>query len=403
MNAKPLDGKNILLGISGSIAAYKAALLARLFIKAGANVKAVMTPSATAFITPLTLSTLTKHPVYTSAIDENSWNNHVELGLWADYMIVAPATANTIGKMANGIVDNMLLATYLSAKCPVMVAPAMDLDMWHHGSTVNNLNRLRSYQNMIIPVGHGELASGLVGDGRMAEPSDILDFVIAATEEQLKLSGKRFVITAGPTYEMIDPVRFVGNFSSGKMGVAIANSLADKGAKVDLILGPSKLTIDHPNIQVTRVVSAREMAKHAKKLFKKSDGAIMAAAVADFTPIKTAKSKIKKVPGQEEMQIQLKKTEDIAASLGKSKTSKQVLIGFALETNQPLKNAKSKLERKGFDFIVLNSLKDKGAGFGHDTNKITIVHKDNKTLKFKLKSKAAVAEDIVSEIQKIID
>jgi len=388
----------ILLGITGSIAAYKAAFLCRAFIKEEADVKVIMTHSAGQFISPLTFSTLSKHPVYIDIMDNNSWNNHVELGLWADAMIIAPATANTIARMANGISDNMLLACYLSAKCPVFIAPAMDLDMWKHPSTKRNLETLTEYGNHIIPVGHGELASGLVGDGRMAEPIDIQRFLKKHYEAKLSLTGKHFLITAGPTIEAIDPVRFIGNRSTGKMGISIAENLAMKGAKVDLVLGPTNLRPSIQSIEVHHVQSAEDMYNVSHKIFKKTDGAILAAAVADYKPKKYSDKKIKKKDHTGHLNLELERTEDIAASLGKIKTKDQILVGFALETNDEKVNALSKLTRKNFDFIVLNSLQDLGAGFGEGTNKVTIIYSKDKALEFDVKSKSEVADDIVKEI-----
>ncbi len=391
--AMDLANKKILLGICGSIAAYKAATLVRLFVKQGAEVKVLMTNAATKFISPLTLSTLSKHSVHTSVIDGDSWNNHVEMGLWADLMIVAPATSTTLAKMRMGLCDNIVVATYLSAKCPVYFAPAMDLDMWKHPATKDNILQLQSYGNHLIPVGNGELASGLVGEGRMAEPEDILQFVKTHSSTQGKFKGKTVLITAGPTYEAIDPVRFIGNRSTGKMGTEIALAFANQGAKVYLILGPSIIKIDHPNIKVVRVVSAAQMCKEAVKKYKKADIAVMSAAVADYTPKTVASQKIKKKGGG--LNIELERTQDIAAKLGSLKTSKQFNIGFALETNNEVASAKGKLKKKNFDMIVLNSLKDKGAGFAHNTNKVTIFDKQGGVHKFKLKSKKEVALDIV--------
>lgn len=394
-----LKNKKILLGITGSIAAYKAAFLTRLLIKQGAEVQILMTQAATDFITPLTLSTLSKKAVFSEVSSEAGWNNHVDLGLWADAMLIAPATANTLAKMANGLCDNIISACYLSARCPVFVAPAMDLDMWVHPATVNNMERLQQYGTHLIPVGDGELASGLVGKGRMAEPEDIVDFLKSHFAKSNDLAGKNVMVTAGPTYEPIDPVRFVGNRSSGKMGVEIAKNLADRGAKVRLVLGPSKLTIEHPNIELVRVKTAQDMYDAAHQDFAKMDAAILAAAVADYRPANVAKQKIKKKKGDDnEMTIVLEKTLDIAASLGKIKQKKQILVGFALETNNEVEHARGKLKKKNFDFIVLNSLQDKGAGFNHDTNKITIIHQGNKLTKFELKLKSAVAVDIVNEL-----
>ncbi len=394
-----MKNKKIILGISGSIAAYKAATLTRLLIKAGAEVQVLMTESATAFITPLTLSTLSKRPVHTSVISEDGWNNHVELGLWADAMIIAPATATTMAKMANGICDNILTATYLSARCPVFIAPAMDLDMWKHQATLRNLKLLQNDGVGLIPVGNGELASGLVGEGRMAEPEEIVQHLTQFFNQKNNFLNKKILITAGPTYEAIDPVRFVGNRSSGKMGVAIAEEIADRGGQVELVLGPSSLKINHDNINVTRVESAQQMYEACVKYYGECQIGILSAAVADYRPSVVADQKIKKKDAT--LTIELEKTTDIAAHLGKTKQENQLLIGFALETNDELANAQSKLERKNFDFIVLNSLRDSGAGFAGDTNKITIVHRHNKIVNFELKSKSDVAKDIVNEIFKI--
>ena len=391
-----LKNKKIILGISGSIAAYKSAILTRLLIKAGAEVQVLMTNSATEFITPLTLATLSKKTVFTSVISESAWNNHVELGLWADAMIVAPATATTMAKLANGICDNILTATYLSARCPIFIAPAMDLDMWKHPATLRNLALLQSYNVGLIPVENGELASGLVGEGRMAEPENIIAYLENFFAQQADFQDKKILITAGPTYEAIDPVRFVGNRSSGKMGVAIAEEIAQRGGKVELVLGPSSLKISHPNINVTRVESAQQMFDACVKQFDQCDAAILSAAVADYRPSVVADQKIKKKDAT--LTIELEKTTDIAAHLGKIKQKKQVLVGFALETNDELANAESKLERKNFDFIVLNSLRDSGAGFAGDTNKITIVKKDKSVTGFDLKSKTEVAKDIVDTL-----
>lgn len=395
-----LKGKKILLGICGSIAAYKAAFLTRLLTKAGAEVQVLMTPSATNFITPLTLSTLSTRTVLTDVSSEKTWNNHVELGLWADALLIAPATATTLAKMAFGICDNIIVATYLSARCPVFFAPAMDLDMWKHPATQENIDRLGRFGNHLIPVEYGELASGLVGDGRMAEPQNIVKYLEDFFFKKKALSGKKALVTAGPTYEAIDPVRFIGNRSTGKMGVAIAENLAEKGALVSLVLGPSGLQPSHPNIEVVSVQSAAEMFEAAKKRFKQSDITVLSAAVADYRPVKTATSKIKKTG--KNLNIELERTIDIAASLGKLKRKNQLIVGFALETDNELENAKNKLEKKNFDFIVLNSLQDKGAGFAHDTNKITIVGKGNKIEHFELKSKKKVAEDIVNKIISIL-
>ena len=391
-----MEGKKIILAVTGSIAAYKAAYLIRLLVKASAEVRVLMTPSATAFISPLTLSTLSKKPVLTEVISEESWNNHVEYGLWADVIIIAPATANTLAKLACGICDNMVAAVYLSARCPVFFAPAMDLDMWKHKATQRNVELLKSYGNYFIPVGHGELASGLVGEGRMAEPAEIVNFLDSHFHQGQSFKGKKVMVTAGPTYEPIDPVRFIGNRSSGKMGVEIAIAFANKGAAVQLILGPSKLNVSHKNITTIRVQTAQKMFEAAESSFSKMDIAVFAAAVADYRPKSVADKKIKKK--EKDLSIELERTPDIAATLGKMKKQNQLTIGFALETNNETSNAKGKLERKNFDLIVLNSLNDKGAGFNFDTNKITIFRKDNIKKEFELKSKTKVAEDIVSEI-----
>ena len=399
-----LQGKKILLGISGSIAAYKSAFLARLLIKAGVEVQVLMTPSACDFISPLTLSTLSKNTVFTDVSSADAWNNHVELGLWADALLVAPATANTIAKLANGLADSMIAAAYLSARCPVFIAPAMDLDMWKHSATRRNVEALVNAGDHIIPVGHGELASGLVGDGRMAEPEAILQHLRNFFHQQLLLQGKTVLVTAGPTYEPIDPVRFIGNRSSGRMGIALAEEAARRGAKVHLILGPTHLAASHSAINTIRVQTAQEMYEATKTYFPNSDILILAAAVADYRPTHMADEKIKKSDAN--MQVELEKTIDIAATLGKQKSNDQIIVGFALETTNELANAQSKLKRKNFDFIVLNSLKEEGAGFNHTTNKITIVHKDNKPQEFELKSKTAVAVDIfdvISQLQKPVN
>jgi phosphopantothenoylcysteine decarboxylase/phosphopantothenate--cysteine ligase len=398
-----LSGKNILLGITGGIAAYKTTYLVRYFIKAGAHVKVIMTPASIAFVTPLTLSTLSKNPVlssFTNEDDENDvWNNHVDLGLWADLFIIAPATANTMSKMATGNSDNFLLATYLSAKCPVYFAPAMDLDMYKHSSTKKTFEILKSFGNTIIPAGSGELASGLVGEGRMAEPEDILSFIEADVLSKLPLRNKKVLITAGPTYEAIDPVRFIGNHSSGKMGFELANVISSLGAEVVLISGPTKEVVSNSLVKVLPVVSAEEMYEVVHEYYPTVDIAICAAAVADYKPQNIASQKIKKKDTV--FSIDLVKTKDILASLGANK-KKQFLIGFALETNNEIENAIGKLKRKNLDFIVLNSLQDKGAGFGKSTNKITIIEKNEKLTSFDLKSKKDVAIDIVNYLlQKI--
>ena len=392
-----LENKKIVLGITGSIAAYKACILVRLLIKKGAEVQVVMTPAAKEFITPLTLSTLTQKPVVSEFFDrrDGSWHSHVALGLWADAMIVAPASASTIGKMANGIADNMLVTTYLSMRAPVFVAPAMDLDMYAHPSTQANLKTLQSYGNHIIEPGTGFLASKLEGKGRMEEPEMIVEALEQYFAKQQKLAGKKVLITAGPTYEKIDPVRFIGNYSSGKMGFALAEVCAEQGAEVTLVTGPVTLTTNHPAIKRIDVESAAEMYAAATKAFPKADIAILCAAVADFTPKKTADKKIKRKG--DDLKLELQPTQDIAAALGAVKKKKQMLVGFALETNDELKNAQEKLKRKNLDFIVMNSLQDKGAGFRVDTNKVTIIDKHSLTA-YDTKSKREVAEDIVEFI-----
>lgn len=388
-----LKRKKIILAVSGSIAAYKAAFLCRLLIKSGAEVQVIMTPAATQFITALSLSTLSKRSVYTDVIGEDDWNSHVELGLWADVLLIAPTTANTLAKLANGICDNIISAVYLSARCPVFIAPAMDVDMWHHPSTRKNVNQLLAYGNRLIDVESGELASGLVGEGRMAEPEHIVQQLDQYFSAKASLSGKKILITAGPTYEPLDPVRFIGNRSSGKMGVALANAICERGGEVVLILGPSALNPSKPGLKVTRVQTAQEMHRMALECFPSCDAGIMAAAVADYRPAIIADEKIKKKG--EEMTIRLVKNPDIAAALGQMKKKHQKLIGFALETQNGEANAKSKLRRKNLDYIVLNSLRDPGAGFGVDTNKVTIFGVDNKVQQFELKNKQAVAIDII--------
>ena len=399
-----LSGKNILLGVTAGIAAYKTASLVRLFVKSGANVKVVMTPSAKDFITPLTLSTLSKHPVHSSFTNEDDdnavWNNHVELGLWADVFVIAPATANTLSKMANGVCDNLLLATYLSAKCPVYFAPAMDLDMYKHESTLSSFKVLKSYGNIMIPATSGELASGLVGEGRMAEPEDIRTFIEDDILEKLPLRGKKVLVTAGPTHETIDPVRFIGNHSSGKMGFEIAKAAANFGAEVILITGPTHQKVSHSLIEVIPVTSAQDMYDAAHKYFSDVDVAILSAAVADFKPKEVATQKIKKKAST--LTLELVRTKDILASLGVIK-KQQYLVGFALETNDELENAKGKLKKKNLNLIVLNSLNDKGAGFKSDTNKVTFIDDKENITEFKLKSKAEVASDLLNKIITEID
>jgi phosphopantothenoylcysteine decarboxylase/phosphopantothenate--cysteine ligase len=395
-----LKAKKIILNITGSIAAYKAAILTRLLIKQGAEVQVLMTPTATSFISPLTLSTLSKKPVYTSVVDSQAWNNHVELGLWADAMLIAPATATTMAKCAHGVADSIIVATYLSAKCPVFFAPAMDLDMWKHGSTIQNIKTLESYGNRVIPVGHGELASGLVGDGRMAEPEDIIRYLKSYFSSTQDFIGKSVVVNAGPTYEPIDPVRFIGNHSTGKMGIQIAEEFARRGAKVTLVLGPTDLKPDHSGIILERVTTAEEMYVATVNAYKTADIGILAAAVSDYTPATFSTSKIKKKEGN--LHIDLKRTRDIAKFLGASKSVKQLLVGFALETNDENQHARQKLVSKNFDFIVLNSLRNKGAGFGHDTNQVTFLFSDNKEQEFQLKSKKAVAADIADAVLSLL-
>jgi len=398
-----LSSKNILLGVTAGIAAYKTAYLVRLFIKAGANVQVIMTPASKEFVTPLTLSTLSKNPVHSTFYEKNDdnelWNSHVDLGLWADYLVIAPATANTLSKMASGTCDNLLLATYLSAKCPVYIAPAMDLDMYKHTSTKENLNKLESFSNTIIPAESGELASGLLGEGRMAEPESILSFIENDILSRLPLKGKKVLITAGPTYEAIDPVRYIGNHSSGKMGFELAKEAANLGAEVFLISGPSNEKVDHSLIHRIDVVSAEEMYLATHNHYKNVEIAILAAAVADFKPVTIAAQKIKKKEAS--LTIELTQTKDILASLGKQKTN-QFLVGFALETNNELENAIGKLKRKNLDLIVLNSLQDKGAGFKKSTNKVTLIDRKENVTEFGLKSKIEVAQDIFNEIVKKI-
>jgi phosphopantothenoylcysteine decarboxylase / phosphopantothenate---cysteine ligase len=393
-----LSGKKIVLGVSGSIAAYKSALIVRLLVKAGAEVKVVMTTSAKDFITPLTLSTLSKNPVLSEFTDgtQGLWNNHVELGLWADAFVVAPASATTIAKMAHGISDNLLVAVYLSARCPVFFAPAMDLDMLAHPTTKSNIRLLESFGNAQLKAGYGELASGLVGDGRMAEPEEILHYLTNHFSATKKLTGKRVLVTAGPTYEALDPVRFIGNNSSGKMGFAIAEQLIEQGAEVELIVGPTHLAPQSLRVKLTRVTSAQEMYNACVEKFDTTDIAILAAAVADYKPLQKAEQKIKKTT--EELTIELTKTHDIAAELGKRKKATQFMVGFALETENEKANALKKIASKNFDLIVLNSLNDKGAGFGYDTNKISIINKMGQETEYGLKSKQEVAKDIVTAI-----
>lgn len=394
-----LSGKKIILGVSGGIAAYKSASLVRLFIKAGAQVQVIMTPASLDFVTPLTLATLSKNPVYHSFFNEEEgngvWNNHVDLALWADFMVIAPATANTMSKMVNGNCDNLLIATYLSAKCPVYFAPAMDLDMYKHPSTMDSFEKLKKFGNTIIPAESGELASGLSGEGRMAEPENIITFLEKDLESKLPLKGKKILVTAGPTYEAIDPVRFIGNHSSGKMGFDIALAAANLGAEVTLVSGPTHLQIKHSLVNLIRVISAEDMYRICQEHFESSDVTIAAAAVADYRPKNVASQKIKK--NDSSFTIELEKTQDILSSLGKIKKN-QFLIGFALETENEIEHAKLKIQKKNLDLIVLNSLNDKGAGFGKPTNKVTFIDKHFNIEPQELKSKEEVALDIVNKI-----
>lgn len=396
-----LKNKNIILGVCGSIAAYKSAILVRLLIKAGANVKVILTADGANFITPLTLATLSKNPVYTQYFEEETgvWSNHVELGLWADYMLIAPTSANTLAKMSTGICDNLLLATYLSAKCPVYIAPAMDLDMWKHESTQHNISQITAYGNTVISPNSGELASGLFGEGRMAEPEEIIIFLEKSIQKQLPLFGKKALVSAGPTYEAIDPVRFIGNHSSGKMGFAIADALANLGADVTLVTGPTAQK-SLQTVNRVDITSAAEMLDACLKHFEGTDIMVMSAAVADYRPKYVANQKIKKKT--DDFTIELEKTQDILATLGQKKKANQLLIGFALETEHEEQHAKEKLERKNLDFIVLNSLNDSGAGFKTNTNKITIFNKDLEKTVFSLKTKTEVAKDICKEILKYL-
>ena len=398
-----LKGKHIILGITGSLAAYKAAYIIRALVKKGAEVQVVITPAGKEFITPITLSALSSNPVISEFFSnrDGSWHSHVDLGLWADAMLIAPATASTIGKMANGIADNMLVTTYLSCKAPVFIAPAMDLDMFAHPSTQQNLDRLRSFGNHIIEPAEGELASHLVGKGRMEEPDKIIAVLEEFFASRAVLEKKKIVITAGPTYEKIDPVRFIGNYSSGKMGFALAEACAQQGAEVTLIAGPVSLTTTHPNIQRIDVESAEEMYQAAMTAFPEAEAGILCAAVADYRPEIQADEKIKR-ESKGEMMLHLVPNKDIAASLGAIKQEGQVLVGFALETNNEATNAESKLKRKNLDFIVLNSLRDAGAGFRCDTNKISIIDRQGETTGYPLKSKQGVAVDIVNKLATLL-
>lgn len=394
-----LKGKKILLGVTGSIAAYKAALLVRLLVKEGAEVKVVMTPAATDFISPLTLGTLSKNEVVSELSSGSTWANHVMLGRWADIMLIAPLSCNTLAKMAGGLCDNLLMAVYLSATCPVMIAPAMDEDMWQHPSTRQNLDKIRSFGNIVVPVEKGELASGLYGEGRMAEPEMILECLSAQLATTNELQGKKVLVTAGPTVESIDPVRFISNHSSGKMGIAIARELQKRGATVNLVIGPVSVEIP-AGMNVVHVTSAAQMYEACMQLFPGMDIAVMSAAVADYTPVTVASSKIKK--NTDQFSIELSRTKDILKSIGEQKKNGQLIVGFALETNDEQANAQAKLRSKNADMIVLNSLNDAGAGFGGNSNKITIFDKEGGQFDFGTKSKTAVAEDIVNLIVKKI-
>ena len=398
-----LKDKHIILGITGSIAAYKAPYIIRGLVKQGAEVQVVITPAGKEFITPLTLATLSSHPVISEFFSnrDGTWNSHVDLGLWADAMLIAPATASTIGKMANGVADNMLVTTYLSCKAPVFIAPAMDLDMFAHPSTQHNLELLRSYGNHIIEPAVGELASHLVGKGRMEEPENILNVLDRFFDEPLSLTGKKILITAGPTYEKIDPVRFIGNYSSGKMGFALAEVCAERGAEVTLVAGPVALSTQQKRIHRIDVESAEEMLQASVEQFLECNAAILCAAVADYRPESCSREKIKREK-EDDMTLHLVQNPDIAATLGRMKTDKQILAGFALETNDEEKHAENKIERKNLDFIVLNSLRDKGAGFRCDTNKVEIIDRQGPALTFPLKSKVDVARDIVDHLQTML-
>jgi phosphopantothenoylcysteine decarboxylase / phosphopantothenate---cysteine ligase len=403
LKKRMLKDKKILLGVTASIAAYKSTHIVRLLKKLGASVRVIQTEASLDFVTSLVLSTLSENDVIVDIVDKetNQWNNHVELGLWADYMIIAPVTAKTMSKMVEGNCDNQLIASYLSAKCPVYFAPAMDLDMYKHPSTQNNIKKLQEFGNKLIPVNHGELASGLVGEGRMAEPEEIIEFLLNDINSDKELFGKNCLVTAGPTQENIDPVRFIGNRSSGKMGMAIANELAEKGAEVNLVMGPSNISSSHYNINQINVNSASQMYDEVEKVFLDSDISVFAAAVSDYKPIKTYSEKIKKSDGN--MEIKLEKTKDILLDMSSDKKDHQFVVGFALETENEEENAIKKLQTKNLDMIILNSTKDKGATFGYDTNKISIIEKDLSVTNYDLKEKSEVAKDIVSSIIKKIN
>jgi phosphopantothenoylcysteine decarboxylase / phosphopantothenate---cysteine ligase len=395
-----LEGKKILLGICGSIAAYKAILLTRLFIKSGAEVKVLMTPSAKDFVTPLSLSTLSKNEVHAELFQEDNWNNHVQLGRWADLMLIAPLSCNTLAKMACGQCDNLLLATYLSATCPVVLAPAMDEDMWLHPATKLNIEKLKSFGNHIIPVEKGELASGLYGDGRMAEPEQIISYLGMNFFFKTDLTGIKALVTAGPTHEAFDPVRYVGNLSTGKMGIAIARELAARGATVELVLGPTSVEVDNPAIHISQVHSADEMYEACMTIFPSCRIAVMSAAVADYKPVSFSEEKIKK--NEDRFTLEMSKTKDILSALGQQKTQEQILVGFALENRDEAVHARKKLKSKNADMIVLNSLNDKGAGFGYDTNQVTIFEKNGDEIPYPQKTKQEVARDIVDRIIKLL-
>ncbi len=395
-----LEGRKILLGVTGSIAAYKAVFLTRLLVRSGASVKVLMTPAAARFVSPLTFATLSRHEVFTEVSSDSSWHNHVELGLWADAFVIAPLTATTLAKLASGLADNIIVAVYLSARCPVFFAPAMDLDMWRHPATHANVASLQAYGNHLIPVGKGELASGLVGEGRMAEPEIIVEHLDRFFSRSGDLAGKKVLLTAGPTHEPIDPVRFVGNRSTGKMGVALADAAARRGAEVILVLGPATARPAHPNVTTLPVITAREMSAAAREHFPHCAVAIWSAAVADYRPREVAEHKIKKTT--DTLTFEMVKNPDIAAELGREKREDQLTVGFALETQQAEANARDKLNRKNLDLIVLNTLEDEGAGFGHDTNRVTIISRDNKARRFELKTKQQVAEDILDAVTDLL-